>query len=163
MTETVRLPQALTQIKNGLMTFDHEYMKSGKYKAMFTLSNIISNLVLKKQVVVMKRITGLSVEAKIRGRQETGGYGSRKDRYPTGTSIDFIMRTTEGDVEKYLIEINGQPFKETTLDKMSFSSQEVRAETSRSLCGNLLCCLVLSVSFGRSGLISGHDHYVNCF
>ena len=116
-------------MKTGVMIFHHEYVKSGKYKAMFTLSNLISNVILKKQVVVMRRITELSVVSKLRGKESDEGYGIRRDRYPAGKTIDFKIRTEDGDVEKYLIEINGQPFKDTTLDKISFSSQEVRVTT----------------------------------
>lgn len=116
----------LTFDASGSLVFNHEFARSGKYKVMFTLSNLVSSLTLKKQAFVLRRIAGLSVEDRIKGRGEVAGYGPQMNRYPTGKVVNFRFNVTEGDVDKYLVELNGELFKETTLDTMAFSTKEVR-------------------------------------
>lgn len=132
----------LTFDPSGNLVFNHEFGRSGKYKVMFTLSNLVSSLTLKKQVFVLRRIAGLSVEDRIKGREQVAGYGPEANRYPTGKVLNFRFNVTDGDVDKYLVELNGELFKETTLDSMAFSTKEVRTHFF-SVCSFpsfYLCC-----------------------
>ena len=122
----------LTFDASGSLVFNHEFARSGKYKVMFTLSNLVSSLTLKKQAFVLRRIAGLSVDDRIKGREKTAGYGPEANRYPTGQVVNFRLNVTEGDVDKYLVELNGELFKETTLDTVAFSTKEVGTHFSIS-------------------------------
>jgi hypothetical protein len=112
--------------KPGELFFQHEFSKSGKYRTMFTLSNMVSALTLKKESFVMRKIHGLSVDLKHKSGQVIQSYGKNKDRYPVSDLIRFHMKVQKGDVERYIVERNGETFKETTLDVVPFSTTEVR-------------------------------------
>lgn len=108
------------------MAFTHVYQKPGKYKVMFTMTNLVTALTLKTETYLLRRINGLAVETRIKGRAVTDGYGNTKDRFPTGKVIQFKLSTEVGDVEKFFVELNGEPYKTTTASSVSFSSTEVR-------------------------------------
>lgn len=125
-TERHEIPQSMSQMKDGQLEFEHEFQKAGKYKTMFTLSNLVSRLTLKMQSFVLKRIHGLSLQVNMKGREESDGFGLNSDRFPTSKLIEFKLNVEDGDVERFVIQRNGQMFKETTQDRVQFSSQEVR-------------------------------------
>lgn len=125
-TEKVELPENPIELPDGYMAFSHEYPKPGKYKVMFTLSNLVTSLTLKTESYLLRRINGLSAEVGLKGRATADGYGNNKERFPTNKVIQFKLSTEEGDVEKYFVELNGQPFKATTVPLVSYSSGEVR-------------------------------------
>lgn len=125
-TEKHEIHESMSQMEDGQLTFEHAYPKSGKYKTMFTLTNLVSSLTLKKESFILRRVQGLSVQVKMKDRSQTDGFGKDGDRYPTSKIIEFQLNVEEGDVERYVIERNGEMFKETTLDRLQFSSPEVR-------------------------------------
>jgi len=126
-TEKYPVDRGLKQwIKPGVLFFQHEFPKSGKYRTMFTLTNLVSTLTLKKESFVMRRIQGLSVEMKHKSGQVIKSYGKNGDRYPVSDLIRFHLRVMEGDVERFIVERNGEIYKETTLDVVPFTTTEVR-------------------------------------
>ena len=127
--DKLELPEQWADITDGQLTFTHEYPKPGKYKAMFTLHNIVSTLTLKSEAFLLRRIDGLMVETGLKGRPVPDGYGLNKDRYPVNKVIQFKTSVAGGDVEKYIVELNGEQFKSTTNPTIKYSSTEVCAQT----------------------------------
>lgn len=125
-TEKHEIRESMSQMQDGELKFEHSYEKSGKYKTMFTLTNLVSALTLKKESFLLRRIHNLALQVKMKDRSEMDGYGKDRDRFPTSKIIQFKLNVQDGDVERFVIEHNGQMFKETTLDQVQFSSQEVR-------------------------------------
>lgn len=125
-SEKVMVSDQSLDLADSGMQFKHEYAKKGKYKVMFTLSNLVTSLTLKAEATLMNRIQGLDVSVKVKGRGAVeNGYGPGHDRYPVNKMIQFNMSVADGDVEKYVIELNGQPLKSTTNPILKYSTAEV--------------------------------------
>lgn len=114
-------------MQNGHLLFSHAYAKPGKYKSMFTLTNVVSALTLKTESYLLRRINGLTVDVMLKGRDGNAldGYGRNKARFPTNRVIQFKASVAEGDVEKYIVELNGEQYKTTTNPTLKFSTTEV--------------------------------------
>lgn len=125
-TERHEIRESMSQMQDGQLNFEHTYEKSGKYKTMFTLTNQVSALTLKKESFLLRRIHGLGLQVKMKDSSQMDGFGKNRDRFPASKIIEFKLNVEDGDVERFVIEHNGQMFKETTLDRVQFSSQEVR-------------------------------------
>lgn len=100
---------------------------------MFTLSNMVSTLTLKKESFVMRKIKEVSVDMKHKSGQMIESFGRNGDRFPVKDLIRFHLRVKEGDVERFIVERNGEVFKETTLDVVPFTATEVSKEGSHCL------------------------------
>ena len=119
-TERHEIRESMAQMRDGELTFEHPYEKSGKYKTMFTLTNLVSALTLKQESFMLRRVHGLAVQVKLKDRSEMDGFGKDGIRFPTSKVIEFKLNVQDGDVERFVIEHNGQMFKETTLDRVQF-------------------------------------------
>ena len=127
-TAKVELASAKDRFKDASVSFDHEYKRPGKYKTMFTLSNLVSSFTLKKTSFVLRRITGFTVQTTLKRNASVTGYGSNQDKFPVSETIVFKMSAQSGDVERFLVEKESSMYKETTLDEIQFSSESVSKE-----------------------------------
>lgn len=92
---------------------------------MFTLANTVSSLTLKKETFVLRRIHGLTVDLIQKDKTKMVGFGRNEKRFPILKPIRFAMKVETGDVDRYIIELNGQVWSETTKDVIAFNTSEV--------------------------------------
>ncbi|CAG2103799.1 unnamed protein product, partial [Medioppia subpectinata] len=110
----------------GLHVIQHEYEKAGKYNVKVNMSNIVSKQIRRFQVDVLRRITGLKVTAKYHNpdRGFIPGIGPNTDYFPIDRQINFTFATQTGDIEHYVIDLNGHPLQNSTDNVTSFVTQE---------------------------------------
>ena len=79
------------------------------------------------KVDVLRRITGLSVKAKYLNpeRGYIVGIGPNANNFPIARPINFTIDTKSGDIDHYVIELNGHHLKNSTLNMTSFKTNQV--------------------------------------
>ena len=53
------------------------------------------------------------------------GIGLKQNSFPIDRQINFTIGAESGDIEHYVIELNGQPLKNSTYNITSFKSRKV--------------------------------------
>ena len=88
----------------------------------------------------MRRITGLAVKTKYLNpeRGYVPGIGVNANYFPISKPINFTIDTKAGDIEHYVIEMNGQPWKNSTLNMTSFKTSQVICQSTLCECRDLI-------------------------
>lgn len=76
---------------------------------------------------VLRRITGLDVKSKYFNpeRGYVSGIGQNNEYFPIDRPINFTIESKTGDIEHYIIELNGHSLKNSTQNVTSFKTSEV--------------------------------------
>ena len=112
---------------NGEYEILHVYDKSGIYKVDVEISNTVSKLKKRFQVDVMRKITGLSVNAQsydtpnslIPSNLESAKY------VPSGSKINYTMSIEGGDVEYFLVMMDNKLYRNITRKTFNATFPEV--------------------------------------
>lgn len=78
----------------------------------------------------MKRIVGLKVGTAYRDLLDNRekwlpGFGVYNNRFPISKQINFTLSIQNGDIEHYVMELNGQPLRNSSESVISYETRKV--------------------------------------
>lgn len=126
-TLNLTIPNSIKHFEPGFIKIEHEYQKPGNYVVTVLISNFVSSTTLEKSVHVLQKIIDFRVESKfepIKGRQ-VKSVDLDLIKVATNSQVNFTFTLADGDVEKYIMYVDGKVFKESKENTFSFSSEKV--------------------------------------